>query len=87
MEHKWLVHKDCHRTFCEICLGGLSVCTVCGLIEGCLTSECPGEPSWEEHNEAVYHGEKDFRDGRWQEGVVSPHSPAYFKQGGKTCTG
>ena len=60
---------------CNVC--NLLFCSVCGLCEGCLTTECPGVESFREHQEAVYAGQKDFVDGAWQLGRVSPHSPAY----------
>lgn len=45
--------------------GGLGICKVCGLAEGSLTTECPGEPSGEK-GEDVYAGKLDYVDGSWQ---------------------
>lgn len=62
----------------------LVFCTVCKLAEGSLTSECPGHPVANEkynkdgltYDEAVYRGLVDFKEGKWQDSKVSPHSPA-----------
>lgn len=83
-EHDYITPQTCGCTGtsregrCNICDGGLALCRVCGLTEGCLTTECPGEPSYAEHGDAVYRGERDFAGGRWQEGVCSRHSPAHY---------
>ena len=55
--------------------GGLSVCKCCGLAEGCLTTDCPEVESSADFGDAVYAGEKDFRDGAWVD-AASPHCPA-----------
>lgn len=57
----------------------LSICKVCGLIEGSLTTECPGVDSYKDHGDAVYKGLEDFRDGRWVPGAVSDCSPAKYR--------
>lgn len=77
MEHVWETHKECDRIACPVCEGGLSICTRCGLIEGSLTTECPGVPSWAEHGDKVYAGKEDFIAGEWVP-KCSPHSPAYW---------
>ena len=41
----------------------LSMCKVCGLAEGGLTTDCPGQPCIK--GEAVYSGKIDFIDGEW----------------------
>lgn len=48
------------------------ICTTCGLGEGCLTTECPGEPVFAEHADSVYDGLEDYRNGTW----VNKHSPS-----------
>lgn len=53
---------------------GLLYCSVCGLLEGSLTTDCPGVKSWSEHGDDIYSGKKDFRDGRWVN-LPSPYSP------------
>lgn len=67
-------HEDTYQ--CPICDGGLGVCETCGLYEGSLTSECPGEESYRLHADAVYAGDEDFRDGKWHTGMKSPACPA-----------
>lgn len=80
MEHRYEKHNDCRKDNCWVCDGGIAICEVCHLVEGSLTTECPGKPSWQEHNRAVYLGQEDFRDGRWQKGLVSRHSPVFYKR-------
>jgi hypothetical protein len=82
LNHIWVVHQDCHRQYCMVCDGGLSLCSVCGGLEGGLPTECPGENMNSEIMDRIYRGEIDFRDGRWQEGVISDNSPAKFRAGG-----
>jgi hypothetical protein len=59
---------------CPICDGGLSVCKVCGLIEGSLTTDCPEKKCHSIHGENVYLGLIDFVDGKWVN-QCSPWSP------------
>jgi hypothetical protein len=61
-------HENCERSYCNICEGGLAICTRCGLTEGSLTTHCPGTQSYGAHGEQVYTGKEDFFDGRWVEG-------------------
>jgi hypothetical protein len=75
VEHIFETHTDCDKVGCMVCDGGLSICTTCGLIEGSLTTECPGTSSFGSYSDAVYKGHLDFRKGGWV-GVVSPYSPA-----------
>ena len=63
------------RLACSICDGGLSVCTVCGLIEGSLTTDCPGKPSHALYGDNIYAGKIDFKGGKWVS-ECSPHTPA-----------
>jgi len=79
MKHQWEEHENCDFAGCPICHGGLSVCKVCGLIEGSLTTDCPGYPCWSQKNEDVYQGKIDFVNGQWVE-QSSPHSPAYYQK-------
>ena len=79
-EHQWEKHQNCTIDYCNICEGGLSVCTVCGLFEGCLTTECPGVPSYRDHGDAVYNGSEDFVEGQWRRDRMSLHSPAGISQ-------
>ena len=68
---------DCQKAGCWTCEGGLFICDVCCLLEGSLTTQCPGVESFKEHNEAIYAGDLDYRDGAWHFGECSKHSPAY----------
>lgn len=68
MKHVWEKHTNCEEQSCIICDGGLAVCTVCGLVDGCLTTDCPGEPVYRSHGEAVYQGELDYVE--WQGWVI-----------------
>ena len=81
-KHIWKT-CDCNKPACWVC-DGLSICRRCGLLEGSLTTDCPGVESYAEHNEAVYTGMKDFVDGHWQLGTVSKHSPEYNRHLMKT---
>lgn len=72
-KHIPTVHKDCDRYPCQICGGGLSLCTVCGCLEGGLASECPGELISMEQQDKIYSGEVDFVDNAW----VTPGSPPW----------
>lgn len=66
-------NPDCGGT-CNVCC--LFVCDVCGLYEGSLTTECPGEQASSAKATAVYEGEQDFRNGKWVN-EVSIHSPKF----------
>lgn len=65
MDHQYLKHRDCELMHCNICDGGLAVCTVCNGVEGSLTTECPGEPMTFVRKEAVYQGHMDYQNGKW----------------------
>jgi len=56
-------HKNPSRLSCNICDGGLSLCTVCGGAEGSLPTDCPGSRMSAELSESVYAGLADYRDG------------------------
>lgn len=64
---------------CPYCDGGLFSCAVCGLVEGALTTECPGQPSYALMADEVYAGFADFHGGRWHN-TASPHSPTGWQQ-------
>lgn len=65
MKHQY--HNGCETGdcggMCPLCC--LSVCKVCNLYEGGLTTECPGVPSTEK-GDAVYAGNIDFINGEWK---------------------
>lgn len=77
MIHQYEEHKNCQTNYCNVCEGGLAICKICHLIEGSLTTDCPGEDSWDKH-EQVYKGEIDFVDRDWKNSV-SIHSPARYR--------
>ncbi len=60
----------------------LFVCKLCGLYEGCLTTDCPNKESYNEHGDKIYRGEEDFVAGEWRMGCISPHSPASYTSTG-----
>jgi hypothetical protein len=62
---------------CMFCDGGLWACTVCGGLEGAMPSTCPGAQMDADTTDAVYAGQKDFRDGAWVD-ECSRFSPAHF---------
>lgn len=52
--HILIEHTNCQQSFCMICEGGLSICKVCGGMEGSLLPECPGRVLTLEEDEANY---------------------------------
>ena len=78
MDHTYEKHERCDVLHCVVCDGGLSICTTCGLVEGSLTSECPGVQSYSEKADDVYAGKIDFKSGRWVN-EPSDHSPAGWR--------
>lgn len=74
MNHERL--KNCGNPDCISCVVcDCYVCARCHLLEGGLTSECPGVDSFADHADKVYQGEEDFVGGAWVTGACSPHSP------------
>lgn len=71
-------HETCYNESCMICDGGLFICTLCYLLEGSLTTECPKAFQTPETAHEVHAGRLDFRDGSWVTGI-SPHSPAAYR--------
>ena len=66
-EHIWEKHINCSNWSCPICVGGLGFCTICGGMEGTLTTECCGRPITEEESNRIYKlGNLDFIDGEWR---------------------
>lgn len=72
--HHWAHCTSRECTGCHLCHGGLAVCTVCGGMEGALTTECRGERLDMMFIDAVYAGLIDWRGGEWV-ADESPHSP------------
>jgi hypothetical protein len=64
------VLHSCTDERCQICIGGLSLCNVCGGAEGSLPTECPGVRMTEQQEELVYAGVLNFIDGQWNRAVL-----------------
>jgi len=73
-------HGTCKESHCNVCDGGLAVCIRCGLVEGSLTTDCPGEPSYVDHSDEVYAGKKDFIEGKGWVQQTSKHSPEHWRK-------
>jgi hypothetical protein len=58
---------DYYAIHCMFCDGGLSACTVCGGLEGALTTQCPGRKLTEDELDRVYGFLLDFNHNRWWE--------------------
>lgn len=78
MKHEFLDGCKDKCGSCYLCC--LSICKVCGLAEGSLTTDCPGVQSQKEYGDLVYKGKIDYRDGKWIYGKISPHSPSAYLQ-------
>jgi hypothetical protein len=63
--------------------GGLSVCKVCGGMEGSLTTDCPGEKVAYETDIKVYNGEIDFIASKGWSESISKNSPKYWEAKGE----
>lgn len=61
----------CQEGRCNICSGGLAVCTVCGGAEGELTLECPGIKLDEHVRYAILQGSLDFCGGEWHVQILT----------------
>jgi hypothetical protein len=74
MNHQYMTGKDCTTEWEErnIIDGGLSLCKVCGLFEGSLTTDCPGEKVSGKKGDEIYAGKIDYRD---SEGWVNKKNP------------
>jgi hypothetical protein len=68
MKHTFLDHgSECTDPGnCLFCDCGLKLCTVCGLAEGSLTSECPGVKVDYELANKCYNGTADYFDDAWR---------------------
>jgi len=58
---------ECHEEKCNICEGGLGLCTVCGGAEGSMPTSCPGIRMTGTQADAVFAGTMDYVGGRWIE--------------------
>jgi hypothetical protein len=52
--------------------GGLSLCKICGCLEGGLATECPGENVSMQIQDLIYRGKMDYIDGKWQYNKLNP---------------
>lgn len=63
--HTWY-KCTCGSVGCMFCDGGLSACTVCGGLEGTLTTDCCGHRLTTQEEHEIYDlGILDFRNGQW----------------------
>jgi hypothetical protein len=76
VNHVFVRHTKCASAYCNICDGGLAVCSVCGSAEGSLTTDCPGGPVDYQRERQVYRGELDFVNGAWVVGRSRHAAPA-----------
>lgn len=75
--HIWVTHENCQEPHCSVCNGGIAICKVCGGVEGCLPTECPGERMSNDLSDQVYAGEKDFVGGAWVD-KASENCPKFY---------
>ena len=71
VDHIPVVHKNCERSFCPICDGGLFLCSVCGCAEGATTDDCPGKLIDQDDLDLIYDGKLNFRNGEWRKEASS----------------
>lgn len=75
-KHKFVEPKDVSpdNTWGQLNIvdGGLSLCHVCGCLEGGLSTDCPGELISMMKSDEIYAGKIDYRDG---EGWVKKLNP------------
>lgn len=65
MKHKYEKHNNCIKLHCNICDGGLLLCTICNAAERELPTDCPGRAMTKDELEAVGDGKIDYKDDRW----------------------
>jgi hypothetical protein len=78
-KHLYIAPENCRCDYdrsCNVCDGGLAICSLCGLIEASLTTDCSGQESYRDYGDRVYAGEIDFIGGRWVPGAYSIHAPS-----------
>jgi len=63
--HTRTVHANCRAYLCSICEGGLFLCSVCGLAEASLTTDCPGTRVPSQRVGEILHGRLDYAGGAW----------------------
>lgn len=84
MEHDFYTSKDIEPDDnwgqLNIVDGGLSLCKVCGGLEGGLPTNCPGERMAMETQDKVYRGEIDFIESEGWINKISQNSPEYWRR-------
>jgi len=77
-DHLHQYHDGCKDKCgaCNLCC--LSICKVCGLFEGALTTHCPKTVT-PEQQDLVYEGQLNFRGGEWL-AECSEHSPKFWSK-------
>jgi hypothetical protein len=81
MKHEWYTRGDGHACGdnweCNLC--ALSWCKVCGLFEGGLPTDCPGEKISEALATKIYEEKLDYREaeGGWVN-KFSPHMQSFI---------
>ena len=65
MKHKYLKHENCRVVNCNICDGGLALCTKCGCGEGELATDCPEHKLHPITKQLIYDGVLDYKNKTW----------------------
>jgi hypothetical protein len=63
--HQIEAHTDCTSPLCRVCEFNLRFCSVCGLIENNLTTDCPRSIVPMEFYKYIRQGLLDFKGGSW----------------------
>jgi hypothetical protein len=83
VKHDFYTSKDIsiHDSWGQLNIvdGGLSLCKVCGGLEGALTTDCPGVRMPHDTEKSVYEGEIDYLEGKGWVHQASKHSPVYWE--------
>lgn len=66
ISHVYLKHENCIEINCNICDGGLAICTVCECGEGELATECPGHKVHPDIRKLIYKGRIDYINGEYK---------------------
>lgn len=61
---------QCSKEWCSVCRNRQKHCMTCDARDKDQPTECPGRPMTLGEMEAVYHGELDFKDGEWVDGLL-----------------
>lgn len=82
-DHVYITSETCECSpdregHCMVCDGGLSLCKVCGALEGALPTQCPKKQMTYEELNDVHRGLLDFRRGNWLR-MTSRYSPVWWR--------